>query len=86
MNTEGYSVFYDALYPDIPVNPLHRLLQWMVRRSTGDAHVHARLELSGLGKIFRHPIIDEEESISTWIENGTVLKVGKLHIGRSNMF
>lgn len=86
-DVENYSVFYDAMRADIPASN-HAFAQWIVQRVTSDAHAHMRLEMSGLGKIFGHLIIDMERSITAWIEKGTVMKPGKQDIGKrcSEMF
>ncbi|KAL4125917.1 hypothetical protein QTP88_010154 [Uroleucon formosanum] len=75
-----------ALSPDIP-NPGHPLVTWILRRVDTAEKVHLSLELSGLWKIFGHPIIDMEDSITSWIEKGTILKLNKREMGErcSNM-
>lgn len=64
------------------------MVRWMTKSQRSDAYVHFRLEMSDLGKIFDHPIIDMEECINTWIEKGTVLKLDKREMGKrcSDMF
>lgn len=86
-DNEDYTVFLDALTPDIPHTD-HPLVRWMLRRMFAPSQVHLGLELSGLWKIFGHPIIDMECSINSWIEKGTVMKLDKRQMGEkcSNMF
>jgi len=79
-DNEGYTVFIDALTPDIP-HPDHPLVKWMSMRRFTSSQVHLSLELSGLWKIFGHPIIDMESSITSWIEKGTILKLDKRKMG-----
>lgn len=85
-DTEDYDVFLNALSADIP-NSNHPLVRWILRPIDTDQDVHVRLELSGLWKIFGHPIIDMEASITSWVEKGTVLKANKRNMGErcSNM-
>lgn len=79
-DNDDYTVFLDALAPDIP-HPNHPLIGWILRPVTTPARVHLCLELSGLWKIFGHPIIDMEASITSWIEKGTVMKLDKRVMG-----
>ncbi|VVC42608.1 Mononegavirales RNA-directed RNA polymerase catalytic domain [Cinara cedri] len=86
-DVEGYNVFYEAIRPKIS-HPDHIFVQRMITPKLKTEDIHICLELSGLGKIFGHPIIDMEESISSWIGKGTVLKLDKRKMGRlcSQMF
>lgn len=80
-DVERYAVFYDALIVDVP-HTEHAFVRRITRAVTGDSQVHLRLELCGLGKIFGHPVIDMERSITTWLDKGTVMKPGKQDMGR----
>jgi len=69
-----------ALERDIP-HPGHPFVTKILAPVASPPKVHMSLELSGLWKIFGHPIIDMEESITSWIEKGTILKLDKRRMG-----
>lgn len=85
--TEDYNTFLNATMQDV-MYPDSKEIQWLIRPIGSDVEVHLRLKLSGLWKIFGHPIIGMEESITTWINKGTRLKLDKEKMGKmcSNMF
>lgn len=84
---EKDSTFYNALNADVP-NKTHEFTRWITGLINAIFVVHLKLEMSGLGKIFGHPIIDMNASVKSWIEKGTCLKPGKSEMGQrcSNMF
>lgn len=84
---EGNDTFYRAIRDSTPHNG-HNLIKNMTKKILTPSDAHIGLELSGLGKIFGHPIIDMESSISSWLEKGSVLKPHKGGMGKrcSQMF
>lgn len=84
---ENNPIFYTALRPDVP-HSHHPLYAWINRPAVTEAFVHMSLELSGLGKIFGHPVIDMNASVRSWSRKGSVMKLDKETMGRdcSEMF
>lgn len=77
---ENSDTFYKAIKDSAPHNG-HRLIENMTKKINTPSDAHIGLELSGLGKMFGHPIIDMESSISCWLEKGSILKPHKREMG-----
>lgn len=85
---EGNPSFMDILL-DGPNH--HRdtpLLKHLIRKVENDEHALFRLEISGLCKLYGHPIVYVRESAAEWAKKGMLLKTGLEKMGKTlaNMF
>lgn len=87
-DTEGDKSFNDTLKEGLRQYSGLPLYQHLMRPIEDKEGVHLRLELSGLCKVFGHPIVYVRESARDWATKGSELKLGLEHMGKrlSNMF
>ncbi|CAG9822200.1 unnamed protein product [Phaedon cochleariae] len=80
--------FCQSLLKDFKPISESKLFTHLTKRVHTQQEAHLRLEMSGLGKCFGHPIINMTESVKTWISKRSVSKpnVEKMGIQIANTF
>lgn len=87
-DTENNPSFMTTLLEGLSQQSTTPLLQHLIRKIESDEHALFRLEVSGLCKVYGHPIVYVRESASEWAKKGMFLKPGLEKMGRTlaNMF
>lgn len=80
---EGNPSFMNTLLKGLINQKDTPLIQHMTKRVESDEHAMFRLEMSGLCKIYGHPIVYVRESAHEWAKKGTLLKTGLEDMGRT---
>lgn len=88
LDMEGNPSFTNTLIEGMASQRDTPLLRHLTRMVESDEHAMFRLEISGLCKLYGHPIVYVRESAKEWATKGMLLKTGLEDMGRTlaNMF